>query len=188
MRILNTAELSKVADPKVFEKLTKQPEPEPDPQLLALERLVTSIEEAQSEQRQIFAEILTALKSKGDEKQIAAMHSMGQTIVSSMEAQSGQIAKALESIKTDRSQPDATDRLTKAVAILTTQRSEANAETFAKLDRLIDKLALVGARDPVVNIDNPVTVEMPEPAKEYRVDVVRTPQGLIDHAVIKREP
>ena len=60
-------------------------------------------------------------------------------------------------------------------------------ETLMKLDQMVAKLSLIEEREPVVNVDNPVTVKMPEPANEFRVDVVRTPQGLIDHAVIKRQ-
>lgn len=188
MRVLNTKDLSKIADPKDMQRLTAKPESKPDPQLVALERLTKTIEGMQSKQQTILSDVLAALKDKGDEREIAALKELGETIVSSMKSQTDQMASALAEIKGDTSQSDATGRLTQAVAMLASESNRASVEAFAKLDELILKIGSVQEREPIVNIDNPVTVEMPKPAKQYRVDVVRTPQGPIDHAIITRQP
>ena len=191
MRVLNSKDLEKVAGPKDYERLTAKQEPKADPQLKALEDLAQSITDMQAKQSSLFADMLTALLDKGDqekiEKQISVLERLEKTITSSMNAYSNQIAEVLTDMKSDTKQSDATDRLTKAVAMMTAQKSEESAEAFSKMNALIDKLEEMSERRPVVNVDNPVTVEMPEPAKKFDIDVKRSPQGLITHAVVKRE-
>ena len=191
MRILNTKDLAKVADPKDVDRLTKEPEPEPDLRLQALEKLTQTITDMLGRQDKVMNDLLRAIVGMKDksqiDKQILAIEQLDKTITSSMAAYTKQVTTVLSDIKSDKTQPDATDRLTRVVAMLTEQKSSMGTETLMKLDQMVAKLSLIGEREPVVNVDNPVTVKMPEPANEFRVDVVRTPQGLIDHAVIKRQ-
>jgi hypothetical protein len=188
MRVLNTDELGKLADAKDFERLNAPPEPEVDLQLAALEQLTEIVRTMHAEQLATMQSIKSALLAVDDERQLEALSRFATKISEAMAAQSASMNAAIASLKPEHLGAESTDRLAKAVAMLANESNKSSPEKKmqAVLDQFVSKISEM--REPVITVNpTPVTVDMPEPARKWKVDVVRSPQGIIDHATLTRE-